>query len=177
MTRMARKTKSADHLNAPEPPSPGAGGGHAAAKSEPAIPERATARPQQKVQPLPEGMRRLRKAWAKADDEARGQFLAWLSKKGHLQKSGAAPVPSPSIAPIASGRYLLAETVERIARRMAEEGLSPGDLALHLGFPTEGAAVERALRQGAALRLTVVAALSAWLSQPPQKDADPSGKG
>ncbi|OLP53974.1 hypothetical protein BJF92_09495 [Rhizobium rhizosphaerae] len=164
---MARKTKSADRLSAPMPPGAGEGTQPAATTGEPAASEGAAAARVPDPQAMAEGARRLRKAWTKADEAARGQFLTWLSKKGYLPEAASAP-------PIASGRYLLPATVERIALKMTQEKLSPAALARHLGFSTEGPALERALRHGAALRLALVAALSAWLVQPAQGEADPT---
>lgn len=110
---------------------------------------------------------KLEKAWAKASSEERVLFLKTLAYQHASLWSAVAPERQPLIA---DGRYLLPPTVARIERIMTTRGIRPDEVAQELGFAGEGTALTRGLAKGASLRLAMVKALAAWLTQQEQQD-------
>ncbi|MBB4065789.1 hypothetical protein [Gellertiella hungarica] len=97
---------------------------------------------------------KLRKSWRKATPEERMQFLQWL---------GEAPLAA---APLATGRYLTEESTRRIRERMTARGIDLAGLNRDLGLAPTDPAIARAMLEGKALRLAVIAALEEWLLAP-----------
>ena len=114
----------------------------------------------------------LKNSWTNASVAARAAFLTWLVTKGALAATAAAPSvgpPSsdlcPTDTPIASGRYLLPSTIATIKAVMARRRLHPDEVMREMGFPPDGRSLARALSRNASLRLSVIAALEAWLQR------------
>ena len=108
-------------------------------------------------------LHKLRKAWRRASEKERGEFLA----EAGLAAAQADSVRSPADGErrmIANGRYLLPSTVTRIEAIMIRRGLAPGALMDELGFPGEGKDLVRALAKGRSLRLRVIASMDEWLT-------------
>ncbi len=93
---------------------------------------------------------KLKKHWRRATAEERQAFAAWLG----LEKA---------ILPIARGRYLTAEAIQRIRREIGARNLDLAGLNRALSLDPGDAAIARALTLGMPLRLSVIAALERWL--------------
>lgn len=100
---------------------------------------------------------KLKKHWRKATPEERRAFIAWLG-------------PGAGRQPIAAGRYLTAEGIERIRREMDARDMDLARLNAALGLEEGDMNIARALVEGMPLRLTVIAALDGWLNLPPARD-------
>lgn len=108
-------------------------------------------------------LEKLQNSWGKASDDERRQFLEWI---GGVNTG----VPSRAVAeadgiPIASGRYLTPQTIERIRAVMTRRSLTLDGLLLELGMPPTDRTLARALVRHASLRLTVIEALRGWLTE------------
>lgn len=117
-------------------------------------------------------LQKLKHSWKKATDEDRRAFLAWLAETdgvavpvpaGSGSGAQAAMPPSPS-PPIATGRYLLPATVERIKAIMIRRALRPADVMGEMGFVAEDRSLTLALARNSSLRLSVIVALEKWLA-------------
>ncbi len=64
---------------------------------------------------------------------------------------------------IASGRYLLPETIAEIRTIMNRRRMRANDIMAEMGFAGDDLSLTRALSKGASLRLSVIAALETWL--------------
>ncbi|HEV7307130.1 hypothetical protein [Ensifer sp.] len=109
---------------------------------------------------------KLKNSWVKASAAERQAFLVWLG----AQEGGEAstippdrPPPQRAAAGIASGRYLLAETVAEIRAIMNRRRMRPNAIMAEMGFAADDMSLTRALAKGASLRLSVIAALEIWL--------------
>lgn len=102
---------------------------------------------------------KLKKHWRKATQEERRAFIAWLG-------------PGAGRQPIAAGRYLTAEGVERIRREMGARNLDLSRLNTALGLEEGDMNIARALVEGMPLRLSVIAALDGWLNTPPTRNGN-----
>jgi hypothetical protein len=102
---------------------------------------------------------KLLKHWARATAAERSEFLRQVTADGQSDASaGQAP-------PIANGRYLLPQTVQRIERIIISRRITPSEVMLEIGFERGHASLTRALARGASLRLSVIAALQTWIAQ------------
>ncbi|OAP47834.1 hypothetical protein [Sinorhizobium americanum] len=130
------------------------------------------------IEPERTRLDKLKNSWAKATDAERDAFLTWLAAKGAgaLAPRLTFPAPAssdlPAQTPIASGRYLLPSTIAEIKAITARRRLTPQDVMQEMGFEAEGRALSGALTRGASLRLSVIAALEAWLRA---NRAEPTG--
>ncbi|AUX78115.1 MULTISPECIES: hypothetical protein [Sinorhizobium] len=122
------------------------------------------------IEPERTRIEKLKNSWAKATDAERDAFLIWLAAKGARplapRLTSPAPTssdPRPAQTPIASGRYLLASTIAEIKAIMDRRRMTPEDVMQEMGCEAEGRALSGALARGASLRLSVIAALEAWL--------------
>ncbi|MEI2299191.1 hypothetical protein [Ensifer sp. MJa1] len=111
---------------------------------------------------------KLKNSWNKASSGERQAFLAWLGTNGVDQvtdkDTGSETQPSRRTQPgIASGRYLLPETVTEIRAIMNRRRMRPNAIMAEMGFPADDMSLTRALAKGASLRLSVIAALEVWL--------------
>ncbi|WP_077968682.1 hypothetical protein [Ensifer adhaerens] len=111
---------------------------------------------------------KLKNSWAKASPTERETFLKWLSSNG--PEDGAAPqaridppLATPQAHAIASGRYLLPETIAEIRAIMNRRRMRANDIMAEMGFAGDDLSLTRALSKGASLRLSVIAALETWL--------------
>ncbi|MBD9627543.1 MULTISPECIES: hypothetical protein [Ensifer] len=109
---------------------------------------------------------KLKNSWTKASPTERETFLKWLSSNGG--PDGPAPhahIDPPLAAPlaIASGRYLLPETIAEIRTIMNRRRMRANDIMAEMGFAGDDLSLTRALSKGASLRLSVIAALETWL--------------
>lgn len=109
---------------------------------------------------------KLKNSWTKASPAERETFLNWLSSNGAAD--GLAPraqIDPPLAAPsaIASGRYLLPETIAEIRTIMNRRRMRANDIMAEMGFAGDDLSLTRALSKGASLRLSVIAALETWL--------------
>ena len=109
---------------------------------------------------------KLKNSWTKASPTERETFLKWLSSNGG--PDGLAPhahIDPPLAAPpaIASGRYLLPETIAEIRTIMNRRRMRANDIMAEMGFAGDDLALTRALSKGASLLLSVIAALETWL--------------
>ncbi|KQX44416.1 MULTISPECIES: hypothetical protein [Ensifer] len=109
---------------------------------------------------------KLKNSWTKASPTERETFLKWLSSNGG--PDGLAPhahIDPPLAAPpaIASGRYLLSETIAEIRTIMNRRRMRANDIMAEMGFAGDDLSLTRALSKGASLRLSVIAALETWL--------------
>ncbi|MGE6786508.1 hypothetical protein ACQKGL_28715 [Ensifer adhaerens] len=109
---------------------------------------------------------KLKNSWTKASPAERETFLKWLSSSGAVE--GAAPqtqTDPPLAVPqaIASGRYLLPETIAEIRAIMNRRRMRANDIMAEMGFAGDDLSLTRALSKGASLRLSVIAALETWL--------------
>ena len=105
---------------------------------------------------------KLKNSWTKASPTERETFLKWLSSNGG--PDGPAPhahIDPPLAAPlaIASGRYLLPETIAEIRTIMNRRRMRANDIMAEMGFAGYDLSLTRALSKGASLRLSVIAAL------------------
>ncbi|MCJ7994937.1 hypothetical protein J5N58_13790 [Rhizobium cremeum] len=112
-------------------------------------------------------LQKLQNSWEKASEQQRYAFLQWLGGATHVSDgdmAGEANITGLlSGSPIASGRYLMPSSVARIRAIMAARSLSASEVMAEIGFEEDGTALERALSEGACLRLAIVAALQKWL--------------
>lgn len=119
-------------------------------------------------------LQKLKHSWKKATADDRRAFLAWLvetdglvvpppAAMGLAVDAQAAMPPSPT-PPIATGRYLLPATVERIKAIMIRRGLRPADVMGEMGFVAEDRSLTLALARNSSLRLSVIVALEKWLA-------------
>ncbi|WP_165217068.1 hypothetical protein [Affinirhizobium pseudoryzae] len=107
---------------------------------------------------------KLRKHWKRASPEERHAFLEHIgARQATRPPESQEPTESGLSHLIANGRYLLPQTVVRIEAIMRARRIGPAEVVAELGFPDQGVALARALTQQSSLRLTVIAALSAWL--------------
>lgn len=109
---------------------------------------------------------KLKNSWTKASPAERETFLNWLSSNGAAD--GLAPraqIDPPLASPpaIASGRYLLPETIAEIRTIMNRRRMRANDIMAEMGFAGDDLSLTRALSKGASLRLSVIAALETWL--------------
>ncbi|MGN7295293.1 hypothetical protein [Rhizobium sp. SAFR-030] len=102
---------------------------------------------------------KLLKHWARATAAERSEFLRQVTEEGQPDV-GVGHVP-----PIANGRYLLPQTVQRIERIIIARRITPAEAMLEMGFERGHASLTRALARGASLRLSVIAALQTWIAQ------------
>lgn len=100
-------------------------------------------------------LRQLQKIWHKATPEEQQAFGRWLLASGNL--------PAPPGA-IATGRYLLPETILRLEDIMKTRRLTPGAVMVEMGFDAGDPALGLAMARHSSLRLVVIAALTRWLS-------------
>ncbi|SDA69033.1 hypothetical protein [Sinorhizobium sp. NFACC03] len=112
---------------------------------------------------------KLKNSWSKASPAEREAFLMWLATKGAgitaaQTESGPAHAAHPAPA-IASGRYLLPETIGKIRAVMNRRRMRPNDIMAEMGFAPDDLSLTRALAKGASLRLSVIAALETWLRE------------
>lgn len=111
---------------------------------------------------------KLKNSWAKASPVERDAFLNWLGSNGVMEipashtENDPAP-PARQASAIASGRYLLPETIAEICAVMNRRRIRPNDIMAEMGFAGDGMSLTRALTKGASLRLSVIAALETWL--------------
>ncbi|MCM2477188.1 hypothetical protein HGO38_27425 [Rhizobium sp. CG5] len=117
-------------------------------------------------------LQKLKNSWKKATDDDRRAFLSWLAETdgalvaapaGMGPGAQAAMPPSPP-PPIATGRYLLPATVERIKAIMIRRGLRPADVMAEMGFLAEDRSLTLALARNSSLRLSVIVELEKWLA-------------
>lgn len=108
-------------------------------------------------------LEKLQRSWRKASDAERRQFLEWI---------GATDADVTPIArseeegvPIASGRYLTPQTIERIHAIMTRRSLTLGGLLQEIGLPSDDRSLARALTRHSSLRLAVIEALQDWLER------------
>lgn len=125
-------------------------------------------------------LQKLKNSWKKATDDDRRIFIAWLEETDSLLLPASTdrsfvlgkcvkaetPLPAPLSAPvpIATGRYLLPATVERIKAIMIKRGLRPADVMGEMGFVAEDRSLTLALARNSSLRLSIIAALEKWLT-------------
>lgn len=100
----------------------------------------------------------LQKIWAKATADEQQAFSRWLILSGAV-----APPALPADRPLASGRYLLPETIARLEAILKRRGLTPGAVMEEMGFGANDPALTLALARKSSLRLAVIAALRHWL--------------
>ncbi|MBZ7923560.1 hypothetical protein LAC81_17365 [Ensifer adhaerens] len=109
---------------------------------------------------------KLKNSWTKASPTERETFLKWLSSNGAIEMASHEVDPPPAshpAAPIASGRYLLPETIADIRAIMNRRRMRANDIMAEMGFAGDDMSLTRALSKGASLRLSVIAALETWL--------------
>ena len=111
-------------------------------------------------------LEKLQHSWMKALPREREAFLDWL---GEVQ--GVARLPSaegratlPAV-PIAPGRYLTPETVERLRGVMAARGITLADAMSEMGLDREDRSLARAMLRQTSLRLKTVEAIQLWLAE------------
>ena len=111
-------------------------------------------------------LEKLQHSWMKALPREREAFLDWL---GEVQ--GVARLPSAEgratlpAAPIATGRYLTPETVERLRAVMAARGITLADAMSEMGLDREDRSLARAMLRQTSLRLKTVEAIQLWLAE------------
>ncbi|MCL6705574.1 hypothetical protein M8R20_01045 [Pseudomonas sp. R2.Fl] len=113
-------------------------------------------------------LEKLQNSWRKASDAERRQFLEWISG-ADADGSSLSRIEEDGI-PIASGRYLTPQTIERIRAVMKRRSLTLGDLLQEIGLPPEDRSLARALARNSSLRLAVVEALRDWLVEHSDKE-------
>ncbi|MGN7801782.1 hypothetical protein ACTJKE_03515 [Ensifer sp. 22521] len=111
---------------------------------------------------------KLKNSWTKASPAERETFLKWLSSNGAVEMASAQaendpPLVAHQAAAIASGRYLLPETIAEIRTIMNRRRMRANDIMAEMGFAGDDMSLTRALSKGASLRLSVIAALETWL--------------
>lgn len=123
--------------------------------------------PKKKVHRSP--LEKLQRAWEKADGAERAAFRIWLGNG--MEGSGETPerdaLKAHPEAPLASGRYLTAETVRRIEEALRQRGQTFAQLQKWLELAATDRSLARALYRGAPLRLIPIARLDAWLRDGP----------
>lgn len=109
-------------------------------------------------------LEKLRKHWSRASPQERDRFLAELRETVSLeqQEHRAAEL---RYTPIANGRYLLPQTVQRVEAILKRRRIGPIEMVAELGFPKEALAMTRGLAHGRSLRLVIITALAEWLEQ------------
>lgn len=105
----------------------------------------------------------LKNAWSKAGSAERSDFLAWLAATGVLPATASSTATTSTC--IATGRYLLPTTIARINYIKAKRDMSAGDIMGEMGFTKLDPSLGLALSKGYGLRLSVIAALEAWLEK------------
>lgn len=111
---------------------------------------------------------KLKNSWTKASPAERETFLKWLSSNGAVETAAPQaetdpPIVAHHVAAIASGRYLLPETIAEIRTIMNRRRMRANDIMAEMGFAGDDMSLTRALSKGASLRLSVIAALETWL--------------
>lgn len=115
------------------------------------------------IRPERSRVQKLKNSWKKATPKERQEFVNWLTAEGETDLP---PRTKPSLrpeAPIANGRYLLPQTIQRLEAIMTARGITPAEVMQDMGFGANDRSLLRAMARKTCLRLKVIEALKAWL--------------
>lgn len=108
-------------------------------------------------------LQKLKNSWKKASPKERQEFLNWLTAEGQTAPPLQDRSSSLPDAPIANGRYLLPQTIQRMEAIMTARGITPAHVMQDMGFGTNDRSLLRAMARKTCLRLKVIEALEHWL--------------
>lgn len=108
-------------------------------------------------------VQKLKNSWKKATPKERQEFRNWLTAEGETGmplQAGPSELPQ---APIANGRYLLPQTIQRMEAITTARGITPAHVMRDMGFGANDRSLLRAMARKTCLRLKVIEALEHWL--------------
>ncbi|MBP1851516.1 hypothetical protein [Rhizobium halophytocola] len=108
-------------------------------------------------------LEKLKHSWAKASVEEQQAFVVWLGEDQQMPVA-AGSIRTAAPAPIATGRYLTRETVDRLRGIMAMRGISLAEVMVEMGLESHDRSLARAMLRQTSLRLKTVEALQVWLA-------------
>ncbi|OLP45459.1 hypothetical protein BJF95_18250 [Rhizobium oryziradicis] len=125
------------------------------------------------IRPERTRVQKLKNSWKKATPKERQEFVNWLTAEGETDlPPQTKPSPLPE-APIANGRYLLPQTIQRMEAIMTARGITPAEVMQDMGFGANDRSLLRAMARKTCLRLKVIEALKVWLQAQEAKSLTP----